>query len=135
MAAWLLLQISHTEALASVADRPNAYRFRRTSFCVAPESWRRLDAAELARRVHVLLDAAYAKRNHTLIGSDDPTPMVLLGYDFAWVAADELAGRPWRGAFHAFDIEEGGERWHITPRQQIDALFAERLLGGGPASR
>jgi hypothetical protein len=128
MTNWYLLRISHIEALASVADHPNAYRFNRTSYCVAPETWRRLDKAELARRVAILLDAAYAKRNHTLIGSDDPTPMLLLDYDFAWVDASEIGGRPWTESFYAFRISDDGGNWHIVRWEDQDEVFDERLL-------
>lgn len=88
---WSLLRIWHVEVLASVAGNPVAYLFARTSYCVAPGSWRELSADELGRRAGVLLHAAYAKRNHLSAQNDDPTPMWLIAYDHEWVADAEMA--------------------------------------------
>jgi hypothetical protein len=87
---WLLLRVWHVEVLASVASVPGANLFARTSYCVAPPSWRELPAEDLGRRVGVLLHAAYAKRNHLSAQNDDPTPMWLIAYDHEWVANAEM---------------------------------------------
>ena len=87
---WALLRIWHVEVLSSVADKPNAHMFARTSYCVAPETWKQLSPDELGRRAGVLLDAAYAKRNHQMAQTQDPTPMWLVAYDQEWVAPDEM---------------------------------------------
>lgn len=88
---WSLLRVWHVEVLASVASAPGAYLFARTSYCVAPSSWRELSTDDLGRRAGVLLHAAYAKRNHLTAQSDDPTPMWLIAYDHEWVADAEMA--------------------------------------------
>jgi len=85
-----LLRIWHVEVLSSVAANPGAVTFSRTSYCVAPARWESLAKDDLDRRVGVLLDAAYAKRNHEMAQTGDPTPTWLIAYDHEWVAADEM---------------------------------------------
>jgi hypothetical protein len=115
--------------LASVAGDPNAHTFTRTSYCLAPASWRELDEDELSGRLETVLLAGYAKRNHTLRGTDDPTPMQLISWDCEWVPSEAIAQRPWTRAFQAFRISADGREWHIVKYHEVDALFDQHLLG------
>lgn len=67
---------------------------RRISYCVAPSSWRELPEDELLWRLEQLLLAGHAKRNYTLLHTEDPTPMELLSWDFEWMFRTEHAARP-----------------------------------------
>jgi hypothetical protein len=123
-----LLLIEHHECLASVANNPRAYVFKRSSYCVAPPSWRALKAADLKRRVRILLDAAYQVRNAWVYQTDDPNPMILLKHSQKWVDEAAFAAQPWKSAFQAFQVSDDGKEWHIVKDEEREAIFAERLL-------
>jgi hypothetical protein len=89
-----LLRIWHVEVLSSVASRPGASTFTRTSYCIAPERWAQLPAAELQRRCEMLLEASYRQRNHQTAQSGDATEMWWIGYAFEWVAPHEMPIEP-----------------------------------------
>ncbi len=129
MTTWSLIKIVHDEVLASVAGHPNAHTFSRTSFCLAPESWRALEESELEIRLETLIEAGYAKRNYALKGCDDTTPMQMIGWDFEWVPDSEMSTRPWTAAFHGFRIREDGREWHIVNHREVGDLFDKHLLG------
>ena len=121
--AYHLLRIRHRESLESVIDHPRAYVFERTSYCAAPDAWTTLAAAELDKRVYVLLDAGYKKRAWSLRDSEDPTSMVLRDYDWAWVDPAEASARPWTKAFHGFIVSEDGQQWRILPFNEVTPAF------------
>jgi hypothetical protein len=131
---WELIEIEHEEALASVVGRPNAHTFKRTSYCLAPSSWRELPKDDLAARLEHVLLAGYAKRNSTLRNTEDPTPMELLEWDFIWVERADISSRPWTRAFHAFRISADGNEWHIVKHSEVTSLFDSHLLGASQPS-
>jgi hypothetical protein len=93
---WRLLRIWHVEVLSTVAHRSDAYTFKRTSYCVAPEGWQALGRDEIDARVCVLLTASYAKRNHIMAQSGDPAEMWLVAYDHEWVSREPMDPIPSR---------------------------------------
>lgn len=126
---WMLIKLTHEEVLASVLGNPNAHTFTRTSYCLAPQSWKEMDTEEMVGRLEHVLLAGYAKRNHTLKNTDDPTPMELLTLDFEWVPESAFAARPWTSTFQGFRISEDGREWHIVHYREVNELFDRHLLG------
>ena len=94
---WALLRVWHAEAMESVMRDPGGYVFSRTSFAAAPARWREIPPSELSRRVELLLDAHYVKRNATMVTPEDPNRMMLLAFAFEWVDHTTNPARPGGG--------------------------------------
>jgi hypothetical protein len=87
-----LVRIWHVETLSTVARDPNAARFVRTSYCLAPASWAKLDEVAIRERILYALDLSYRFRNHQSARSGDPAEMCWVAAAFELVHASTMPG-------------------------------------------
>ena len=113
MTAWCLLKIFHTEPLTSEPCRPDDFVAFRTSYCLAPDTWRLLDELELQRRIEILIAEAYMRRHPRRFGRDELPPVRALNYEYEWVEPAECGARSWSEAVHSFRVDATGAEWHI----------------------
>lgn len=91
--SWQLVRVWHVETLDSVAHHPIAPRFLRTSYCLAPSTWKKLDDLALRDRLLYALDLSYRFRNYQSAKSGDKAEMIWVAVAFELV--DKIAMAPY----------------------------------------
>jgi hypothetical protein len=107
-----LVRIWHVETLDTVAAHSNAVRFLRTSYCVVPFAWKKLDALAVRDRVLYALQLSYRFRNHQSAKSGDEAEMLWVAVAFEFV--DKLEMAP------TIDGDEDEDHERVTVRTDLD---------------